>query len=75
MTELHPDRVEVSGDEPEAVGEQGPVAPPSTEDPRVDAALARLADTHGRPAADHVEVFEDVHRRLADSLAALDGEI
>lgn len=52
-----------------------PVRPPGTDDARVDAALAELATTTGRPAAEHVEVFEDVHRRLQDSLASLDGEI
>jgi hypothetical protein len=46
----------------------------ATEDPRVDAAVARLRDTEGRPAAEHVEVFEDVHRRLQEALAGLDGE-
>jgi hypothetical protein len=43
-------------------------------DPRVAAAIARLADTEGRPAAEHVEVFEDVHRRLQEALAGLDGD-
>ena len=70
--ELHEASVEAPV---EAAGEAEPVRPPATEDPRVDAALARLADTQARPAADHVEVFEDVHRRLQDSLASLDGEI
>jgi hypothetical protein len=46
----------------------------STGDPRVDAATKRLADVQGRPAADHVDVFEDVHRRLQEALTGLDGE-
>jgi len=69
---------EAAAAEVETALEVEPVRPPETSDPRVDAALARLADTHGRPASDHVEVFEDVHRRLhdsLDSLASLDGEI
>jgi hypothetical protein len=51
-----------------------PLRPPATQDERVDSALARLGDTHGRPAAEHVEIFEDVHRRLQDTLGSLDGE-
>jgi hypothetical protein len=64
-----------NADEKAAEAEAQPVRPPATQDLGVDAALARLADTHGRPAAEHVEVFEDVHRRLQDTLGSLDGEI
>ena len=78
MTDQYEARTDVA--EPEAAaGETAadavPVRPPATDDARVDAALAELANTTGRPAAEHVEVFEDVHRRLQDSLASLDGEI
>ncbi|MCK9898898.1 hypothetical protein CC117_19880 [Parafrankia colletiae] len=37
------------------------------------AALARLATLPGRPAAEHLEVFEDVHRLLEESLQDLAG--
>ncbi|NDU71020.1 hypothetical protein GWI34_00050 [Actinomadura sp. DSM 109109] len=49
-----------------------PAAPPPdpTGDPRVDAAVARLAELGGRPVSAHVEVFEDVHQRLQELLAA-----
>jgi len=47
---------------------------PVAGDPRVDAAVARLADLDDRPVAEHVEVFEDVQRRLQEALAGLDDE-
>jgi hypothetical protein len=46
---------------------------PSTGDPRVDAALARLDELEGRPVTEHRAVFEDVHRRLRDVLGELDS--
>ncbi|MFD7454549.1 hypothetical protein [Kitasatospora sp. NPDC059827] len=42
--------------------------------PGVDAGLARLEALDGVPAEAHVAVYEDVHQRLADALAALDQE-
>jgi hypothetical protein len=42
--------------------------------PAVDAGLARLEALDGAPAEAHVAVYEDVHQRLADTLAALDQE-
>ncbi|MFF2081924.1 hypothetical protein ACFVXG_45025 [Kitasatospora sp. NPDC058162] len=42
--------------------------------PGVDAGLARLEALDGVPAEAHVAVYEDVHQRLADTLAALDQE-
>ncbi|MFD8750145.1 hypothetical protein ACFV0O_04070 [Kitasatospora sp. NPDC059577] len=42
--------------------------------PAVDAGLARLEALDGVPAEEHVAVYEDVHQRLADTLAALDQE-
>lgn len=42
--------------------------------PVVDAGLARLEALDGAPAEAHVAVYEDVHQRLADTLAALDQE-
>ncbi|MCD0484636.1 hypothetical protein LO771_20125 [Streptacidiphilus sp. ASG 303] len=39
----------------------------------VDAALARLEAADGTPADAHVPLYEDVHQRLRDTLAALDN--
>lgn len=39
----------------------------------VDAALARLLELEALPTAEHVAVFEDVHGRLQEALAELDG--
>ena len=38
----------------------------------VTAALALLDGLEERPVAEHVEVFDAVHRSLQDALAALD---
>ncbi|NBX70653.1 MAG: hypothetical protein EBQ98_01915 [Actinobacteria bacterium] len=46
---------------------------PTTGEPRVDDALGRLADLESLPVHEHVEVFEDVQRRLHDTLADLAG--
>ena len=46
-----------------------PVEP--TGDPRVDAALERLAELEGAPVAEHVEVYGDIHARLTGALADL----
>lgn len=48
--------------------------PPETGDPRVDEAIAGLAGISGRSPAEHVAVFEEVHRRLQDTLADLDDD-
>ncbi|MFI2612084.1 hypothetical protein [Kitasatospora sp. NPDC018619] len=48
--------------------------PAPTGHPGVDAALARLEVLDGVPAEAHVAVYEDVHQRLVDALAALDRE-
>lgn len=45
-----------------------------TGDPRTDAAVARIAELDGLPTAGHVEVYEDIHRRLQDALTDLDGD-
>ena len=60
-------------DEPAAP--QRPVVPrarPSTGDPRVDDAVARLDDLAGLPVAEHLAVFEYVHERLTEALGDLD---
>ncbi|MFD6418969.1 hypothetical protein [Streptomyces sp. NPDC060194] len=66
---------------PEAPG--GPVDPAApapigvertpTGHPGVDAHLVRLADADHLAADGHVEVYEDVHRGLRDTLTALDA--
>lgn len=40
-----------------------------TGDAAVDAAMQRLADVNDLPVTDHLEVFDDVHRRLQDVLS------
>lgn len=47
---------------------------PVTGEPRVDDALGRLTDLASLPVAEHVVVFEDVQRRLHDTLADLSGQ-
>ncbi len=42
---------------------------PDGADPRVAAAVARLDELGDTPPAEHVEVYEDVHRVLQDALA------
>jgi hypothetical protein len=39
-----------------------------------DAALARLRDVADAPLDGHVEIFDDVQRKLHDGLAELDDE-
>lgn len=57
---------------PRAPEPEFPAAPPPepTGDPRVDAAVAPLGGLGGRPVHEHVEIFEDVHRRLQELLAS-----
>jgi hypothetical protein len=38
----------------------------------LDPALARLDDLEERPVAEHVAIYDEVHRLLQDALAALD---
>lgn len=45
----------------------------STGNMDVDAAIARLAELDGLPTGQHVAVFEDVHGRLQQTLAHVDG--
>jgi hypothetical protein len=49
-----------------------PRARPSTGDPRVDDAVARLDDLAGLPLAEHLAVFEYVHELLTEALGDLD---
>jgi hypothetical protein len=67
-----PEPSEQSAGEP---AEQPDVAPEvePTGDERVDAAVQRLGEVAQHPPAEHVAIYEDVHRRLQDTLADLDG--
>lgn len=47
---------------------------PVTGEARVDDALARLKDLEALPVHEHVEVFEDVQRRLHETLADISGQ-
>lgn len=46
---------------------------PATGDPRVDDALSRLAEVDQLPLAEQVDVFSDIHGRLAAVLADPDS--
>ncbi len=48
------------------LGNLKPIVP--TGETRVDGAMERLAELSNLPAIEHVSVFEDVHRRLHESL-------
>ena len=53
----------------------GPVPAPELSEvtpPGVLRALARLDELDQRPVAEHVELFDGVHRLLQDALATLD---
>jgi hypothetical protein len=69
---------EASDDVQESLVPQAPVVSmetlPITGEARVDDALGRLADLQGLPVHEHVEVFEDVQRRLHETLADLAGQ-
>ncbi|MGP4114564.1 hypothetical protein ACTWP5_27110 [Streptomyces sp. 4N509B] len=61
----------------------GPAGPPAaplgvgtrpTGHPGVDAQLDRLADVDHLDVAEHLAVYEDVHRALRDTLTALDQQ-
>lgn len=47
---------------------------PATGESAVDDALARLSQISETPTADHVEIYDDVHRRLTDALADVDED-
>jgi hypothetical protein len=55
----------------EAAAEARPL--PQTGDPRVDDAMSRLAELADLPLAEHLPVYQDVHRRLYDALADVDA--
>jgi hypothetical protein len=74
MTESHPEPespaqpVSKTTDE----GAAADVGPEPTGVPAADQARERLAAVAGAPLEEHVEDFEDVHRRLQEGLADLD---
>ncbi|HUR76005.1 MAG TPA: hypothetical protein VMZ00_17105 [Sporichthya sp.] len=61
-------------DEPEAFVEELRAAGdlPETGEPRVDGVLAQLDGIEDVPTAEHVGVYDEVHRGLQDALANLD---
>ena len=63
--------------EPDAGSEEQPDEEPSAEEtgtgvPAADAASRRLADIDDSAVEEHVDSYEDVHRRLQEGLADLD---
>ena len=46
----------------------------TTADPRVDDALSRLAEVDALPLGEQVEVYADIHRRLAGVLSDPDSQ-
>lgn len=73
MTTFPEGSAPVQADLPLAVPAWLPPVEP-TGDPRVDAALDRLAELDGAPVGEHVEVFTDIHGRLTRALADLGEE-
>lgn len=60
---------EAQVDAPVPSGDPRVEASEPASDPRVDDALSRLAELGDLPLAEQVEVFGDIHRRLAAVLA------
>jgi hypothetical protein len=54
--------------------EAGQGSAPSSADPRVDDALSRLSEIGELPLAEQVQVYADIHRRLAGVLADPDSQ-
>jgi hypothetical protein len=61
-------------DAPAAAVPAAPAPPEPTGVASVDAALDRLRDAESAPLEEHVEIYDDVQRRLHDALAELDDE-
>jgi hypothetical protein len=55
-------------------GEVGALPEPDTGHPRVDEAVARMAELDSLPTAEHAAVYEDADRRLHGALTELDNE-
>ena len=62
------DQVEADQVESDQVGAAEPDDGMPIEDPRVIAAVERLADLEGLPVAEQVEIFADIHARLTEAL-------
>lgn len=65
-----------AGDEPVTSEEPVEAAAPvvRTGVPAADAAADRLGELEQAPLDEHVEIYEDVHRRLQEGLADLDEQ-
>ncbi|WP_079032154.1 hypothetical protein [Streptomyces specialis] len=76
MHEPHDAAVQPPVAQPENEPDDGPrplgVGVEPTGHPPVDAHLRRLADADRLDVAGHLEVYEDAHRGLRDTLAELD---
>ena len=55
-------------------GMTAPEPRPTAADPRVDDALSRLAEVDALPLPEQVEVYADIHRRLAGVLSDPDSQ-
>jgi hypothetical protein len=53
-------------------GDETPSSHEPTGVPAADAAARRLADIDDAPVDEHVDIYDDVHRRLQEGLADLD---
>ncbi|KUH36294.1 MULTISPECIES: hypothetical protein [Streptomyces] len=72
QTPVAPEPPAVPGGEPAGPTPLG-VGRTATGHAAVDALLERLGDADHLPADGHLEVYEDVHRGLRDTLTALDA--
>ncbi|WP_107420787.1 hypothetical protein [Streptomyces antimycoticus] len=74
VPEAVPEPVPGSVPEPPGPAEPAPLGVDRTPTgvPEVDALLDRLADADHLETSGHLEVYEDVHRGLRDTLTALD---
>ena len=68
----HPE-LDPAPDLPGAVVVTASAERPASADPRVDDALSRLGEVDSLPLGEQVEVFTDIHRRLAAVLADPDS--
>jgi hypothetical protein len=59
---------------PERSQEPGQPQSSTTADPRVDDALSRLSELEALPLSEQVEVYTDIHRRLAGVLSDPDSQ-
>ena len=76
LSDLSESAVPARQDAPVAETERAPeplgVIVGPTGNAEVDAAVERLSDADALPTDAHIEVYEDVHRGLRDTLTALD---